>query len=65
MNDSAGATGIPSTAKIELSDLSIYAKYYNVRPSLTAEDRMALEYPKPHDIFVQDVKTSNGSNFVQ
>jgi len=65
LNDEAAAGGIPSTTKIELTDLSIYAKYYNIRPGLTADVKMVLEYPKPHDIFVQDVKTTNGSNFVQ
>ena len=52
MDDDAAAVGLPPAMKIELSDLTVYAKNYNVRPGLTVEDRMILENPKPHDIFV-------------
>ena len=54
---------IPGSMKVELSDLTIYSKNYNVRSGLSAEDKMVLEYPKPHDIFVQDVKNSSANVF--
>ncbi len=54
---------LPGTMRVELSDLSIYSKNYNVRPGLSAEEKMLLEYAKPHDIFIQDVKNTAANIF--
>tara|TARA_R110000803_G_C11936319_1_gene316014 strand:+ start:422 stop:577 length:156 start_codon:yes stop_codon:yes gene_type:complete len=49
--------------KVEISDLSMYSKNYTVRPGITADDKAVLERPKPHDIFIQDVKNSQANIF--
>ena len=56
---------ISNTMQLELTDLSLFNKYYVLKPSITAEDRAFLDRPKMFDIYVQDKRTTNGSNFVQ
>tara|TARA_R110000851_G_scaffold10779_1_gene38424 strand:+ start:787 stop:1011 length:225 start_codon:yes stop_codon:yes gene_type:complete len=63
IDDTEIAKGLPGNMSIVLNDLSVYSKNYTVRPGLNADSLAILERAKPHDIFIQDVRTYTGAIF--